>query len=759
MTESQITFETQDGRELLLEGVHYDVVIAGLMAKTSIVQSYSNPYDTNIEAVYTFPLSADAVLLGIEIRINDRVLKGTIKEKSQAEAEYEEAIDDGNRAIMVEKSSDGIYTVNIANILPNDNIAVSIEYTQLLEWKQDQVKWSLPTTIAPKYGNASNLNLDDVTVPSVSLLAENLFSFKMVVQGVLADSQINAPSHRIDVNKYEDSTLITLENEKDFMDKDIVFTFKTKKAREERAFTLVGKDFDGYSSIASFYPSFGKDLPKQPKSVTFVIDCSGSMHGVSIDRARTALSKALNLFTEEDSFNIIKFGSNHTSLFDNEVPATTANLNIAKRMVRSLNADMGGTEMESALQSAYNGHTVSKDKQGYLFLITDGEIYDHHTVVKSAKRSEMSHYVVGVGYASDDPLLKRIAKVTRGSYENIDPNEKMDDYILNLFKKIDTPKAINIKVQWPNKTIIEHTPSVVFDGDTLYAYATSVEPMSGEVTLAYTLENGNQHASSVTIEANILADPVNPSVVSKQVIAKEIEDLNTKRPQGRYYREDTSSEESKEIVELSIRYQLFSELTNYILVDEVAEDEKPMNLPEVHKVDNMLVPSLAIGYNSSHMSGIVEDSVCDDLRISPINCCFEERASDDTSGELYFDDIPEISSSISDIDIDYIFDGIEASEYKRYLTLLNDWYVTYHRLPRKKPELSSAGFDFKTAGLFNKDQFRKQIKAFVMELYMVCEDHDDLSSEFIKYIEKKLISKQSLREKFDNSVMWVKQLF
>ena len=31
-----------------------------------------------------------------------------------------------------------------------------------------------------------------------------------------------------------------------------------------------------------------------------------------------------------------------------------------------------------ALQSAYSGHSFTKDKQGYLFLITDGEIYDHH---------------------------------------------------------------------------------------------------------------------------------------------------------------------------------------------------------------------------------------------------------------------------------------------------------------------------------------------------------------------------------------------
>ena len=43
------------------------------------------------------------------------------------------------------------------------------------------------------------------------------------------------------------------------MDKDIVLTFKTQKSKEERNFALVGKDFDGYAAIASFYPSFGSD--------------------------------------------------------------------------------------------------------------------------------------------------------------------------------------------------------------------------------------------------------------------------------------------------------------------------------------------------------------------------------------------------------------------------------------------------------------------------------------------------------------------
>jgi hypothetical protein len=39
------------------------------MAEVAVEQSYCNPRDTNIEAVYSFPLPLGAVLLGLEVEI------------------------------------------------------------------------------------------------------------------------------------------------------------------------------------------------------------------------------------------------------------------------------------------------------------------------------------------------------------------------------------------------------------------------------------------------------------------------------------------------------------------------------------------------------------------------------------------------------------------------------------------------------------------------------------------------------------------
>ncbi|OQX75133.1 MAG: hypothetical protein B6D59_00310, partial [Campylobacteraceae bacterium 4484_4] len=396
MLDSHIACKTDDGRELILQNVDYNLSIDNLMATCTIIQNYRNPYDTNIEAVYTFPLDSDAVLLEIEIEINGRRLKGKITEKSAAEEKYEEAVEQGDRAIMVEKSSEGIYTVNIANILPKENISVRLSFTQLLEWRGEQVRFALPTVIAQKYGNPAALNLDDLTDPETSLFAENRFNFNLQIKGVLKESQISVPSHHITIQKEDLSTNVTIDPDTNFMNRDIVFIFQTEKAPQRRSFGLIGRDFRGYAAIASFYPTFEDNFETKPKSVTFVIDCSGSMYGISIDRAKIALSKALDLLKERDSFNIVAFGSSSISLFDGDVLATQEHIDIAKAMIKTLDADMGGTEMANALNRVYRRHATNPSENSYLFLITDGEIYDHERVIQNARKSHLSHFVVGI---------------------------------------------------------------------------------------------------------------------------------------------------------------------------------------------------------------------------------------------------------------------------------------------------------------------------------------------------------------------------
>ena len=72
--------------------MNVDVEIENLLSEVTIKQVYSNLEKVNIEAVYTFPLPLDAVLLDMTIKTKTKELQGVVIEKKEAEDRYEDAI-------------------------------------------------------------------------------------------------------------------------------------------------------------------------------------------------------------------------------------------------------------------------------------------------------------------------------------------------------------------------------------------------------------------------------------------------------------------------------------------------------------------------------------------------------------------------------------------------------------------------------------------------------------------------------------------
>ena len=116
-----------------LVSAHVTGRLNGLVAQIKVRQVYKNWSDTNIECVYTFPLGWQSVLLGMRVELNGRSLTGTVKPKKVAEAQYEEAIDNGDLPVMLERSGKDLYTANIGNILTGDEVVIELDYAQILK--------------------------------------------------------------------------------------------------------------------------------------------------------------------------------------------------------------------------------------------------------------------------------------------------------------------------------------------------------------------------------------------------------------------------------------------------------------------------------------------------------------------------------------------------------------------------------------------------------------------------------------------------
>jgi len=192
--------ETQGGQPVMLLGVKLTGELRGLMFEARVEQRFCNPTDSNVEVVYSFPLPWGAVLLGVDVQLGDKHLTGAVVEKEEAEDRYEEAISEGNAAIMLEKNRDHSYSLNLGNLAAQEDCIITLRYAQTLQFEQHALRLLISTVIAPRYGDAViDGGLLPHQAPSHSLLAEYPFDIVLRLHGDLADARVASPSHPVGV--------------------------------------------------------------------------------------------------------------------------------------------------------------------------------------------------------------------------------------------------------------------------------------------------------------------------------------------------------------------------------------------------------------------------------------------------------------------------------------------------------------------------------------------------------------------------------
>ena len=65
--------------------------VRGFVSRVTVTQTFQNPFDRAIEAVYTFPLPNDAAVDDMTIEVGERTIKGKIMERGKAQETYEKA--------------------------------------------------------------------------------------------------------------------------------------------------------------------------------------------------------------------------------------------------------------------------------------------------------------------------------------------------------------------------------------------------------------------------------------------------------------------------------------------------------------------------------------------------------------------------------------------------------------------------------------------------------------------------------------------
>jgi Ca-activated chloride channel family protein len=410
------------------------------------------------------------------------------------------------------------------------------------------------------------------------------------------------------MEKQKEQLRISLSGGTAIMDRDFILV-----VREPDNFVgegLYAQDKDGVVALASFHPQLPEASKSQPRCIKLVVDCSGSMSGDSIDQARAALNEILELLNPDDWFNITLFGSDHRLLFRKPVPADEMHIHQAGRMLRNLNADMGGTELASALEATYASGSpegISPD----LLLITDGEVWEYESLTESASRSGHRLFTVGVGSAVSESLLRALAENSGGACELVSPNEEMAERIVRHFKRIHQPAVSNSSVHWPTEPVLQSPPTIdaVYAGDTVHLFGWLPTVPDGKAELELELANGVQRESVGFSE--MLENNEQPGTLARMAAHSRLSSLDDEAAKA-----------------LAVEYQLVTAQTSCVLVKQRDAHDKAEEIPALRKIPHQL----AAGWGG--MGRVTQPVLACDVLYS------KSISRDSTVFSDYEDDIP-----------------------------------------------------------------------------------------------------------------------
>jgi hypothetical protein len=326
----------------------------------TITQLFRNDETKPIEAVYCFPIEEQAAIYTFVARIDDREIRAQLKEKKEAQREYNEALQHGHGAYLLEqdeKSQDN-FIINVGALPPSKECTIIIGYvTELDLFNGSTIRFVVPTTIAPRYnpdkgGIASPAGTTSKYVQSSSYTID----FRCRIEKRLGSrseqiTRVSSSSHPIEIDlAQQDAYVVTFAQQNTHLDRDILINIELSDKRNSTIIAV-----EPGAVMASFIPTKEDCHQASANELTnefiFIIDCSGSMQDENkIGLARQAMLLFIKSLPVNCHFNIVRFGSQYKTLF-NESTAVYNEINaeLAEQLITRMQADLGGTELVSLM--------------------------------------------------------------------------------------------------------------------------------------------------------------------------------------------------------------------------------------------------------------------------------------------------------------------------------------------------------------------------------------------------------------------------
>ena len=553
-----------------LRGTRVTAQVSGFVARVQVEQTFQNPYDRPVEAVYLFPLPDDAAVDAMELRAGDRVVRAQIRRRHEAQQEYREARDRGVLASLLEQERPNLFRQSVANIRPGDEVRVTLSYTQALPYEAGSYRFVYPMVAGPRYepdhpdeeGAAAAGTQQVVLTPG----GERPDRVEVTIDANLGVSlgEVTSPTHRLDVRRDSPESVHVTLSETARPDRDLDVRFPVAGAAPTVAVLASPPEGEnaGHFSL-SLHPRL--DVPDDEvmaRELVFVVDTSSSMHGRPMELAKAAMQRAIAGLRPTDTFRVLSFSDTTSALSTEALSATPANLARARRFVDGMQA-LGATEMLRGVRAALEPATED-GRMRIVLLMTDGFIGNETEVFREVheRLGQSRVFAFGVGSAVNRYLLTRLAEVGRGDAQVVTLDESPEAAADAFHARIARPYLTDLSIDWGELGVRDAYPRRLPD---LYAdrplvvHARYGSGGSGPVVIRGRIA-GRAFEQTVSVVLPS-AGPERPELESIWARTR-IRDLMTAMAL------QPNDELVEEVTDLGLRHHLLTQWTAFLAIDE-----------------------------------------------------------------------------------------------------------------------------------------------------------------------------------------------
>ena len=439
-----------------LKDTRVAVNINGVIADVKITQKYTNYGTRPFNARYVFPASTRASVHGMKMTIGEEVIIAVIKERQSAQNEFDHAKKQGKNASLLKQQRPNVLSMNVANIMPGDDIDIELHYTELLIPTEGVYEFVYPTVVGPRYTNQLEAEAaeTDRWIKNPYLKqeteSETKFTIDLTISSGMALQELVCITHPTETSWESDTVAkIALADPETFSgDRDFILNYRLVGEEIQSGLLLFEGQDENFFLLMVQPPQRVQPTEIPPREYIFVVDVSGSMNGFPLNTAKKLLRNLIGNLNNTDKFNVILFASGSRVMESSSVPATQKNIYRAIQFIEKQRGG-GGTELLAALRKGFSlprAETVSRS----MIVVTDGYIGAESDVFEEIQHHlNLSNvFAFGIGSSVNRYLIEGMAKAGGGEAFVVTKRREAHDAAERFRRYIQSPVLTQINLQF-----------------------------------------------------------------------------------------------------------------------------------------------------------------------------------------------------------------------------------------------------------------------------------------------------------------------